>query len=86
MLTLPDCVVRNAPFHVVVGLAPTQYGVALLGRASQKQVVDTGQRGGLFVMVLGRPGEALHRPGSTAPPSALGRAPGAAASRREGSA
>jgi hypothetical protein len=59
----PDGTVRSEPFHVVLGFAPTQYGVALLGRASQKQVVNIAQRGGLFVVFVGRPAGALHGPG-----------------------
>ena len=58
----PDGQVRSEPFHVVMGFAPTQYGVALLGRASQKQVVNIAQRGGLFVVFVGRPTGALHGP------------------------
>ena len=41
--------VRHQPFYVVIGLAPTEDGVAVLGRASQKQVVNIAQRGGLVV-------------------------------------
>ena len=37
------------PFHVVFGLAPTEDGLAVLGRASQKQVVNIAQRGGMVV-------------------------------------
>lgn len=42
--------VEAAPFYVVVGLASTKYGVAILGRASQKQVV----RGGMLAVLVGR--------------------------------
>lgn len=55
--------VRTEPFHTVLGFAPTQYGVALLGRASQKQVVNIAQRGGLFVVLIGRLAATLHGPG-----------------------
>jgi hypothetical protein len=58
----PDGQVRSEPFHVVMGFAPTQYGVALLGRASQKQVVNIAQRGGLFVVLVGRPTGGLQGP------------------------
>jgi hypothetical protein len=58
----PDGQVRSEPFHIVMGFAPTQYGVALLGRASQKQVVNVAQRGGLFVVFVGRPTGGLHGP------------------------
>lgn len=47
--------VRNEAFYTVYGFAPTSYGVAVLGRASQKQVVNVAQRGGLFALLLGHP-------------------------------
>jgi hypothetical protein len=48
--------VAYEPFRVVFGLAPTEDGLAVLGRASQKQVVNIAQRGGLVVcpVVRGR--------------------------------
>ncbi|MBI3536277.1 MAG: hypothetical protein HY070_01745, partial [Chloroflexi bacterium] len=46
--------VQAAPFYVVVGFAPTKYGVAVLGRASQKQVVNVAQRGGMLAILVGR--------------------------------
>ena len=49
-----DGSVQAAPFYVVVGLAPTKYGVAVLGRASQKQVVNVAQRGGMLAVLIGR--------------------------------
>ncbi|MBI5649649.1 MAG: hypothetical protein HZC40_04260 [Chloroflexi bacterium] len=49
-----DGTVQAAPFYVVVGLAPTKYGVAILGRASQKQVVNVAQRGGMLAVLVGR--------------------------------
>lgn len=42
------------PFYTVYGFSPTSHGVAALGRASQKQVVNVAQRGGLFALLLGR--------------------------------
>jgi hypothetical protein len=62
----PGGVVHSEPFHVVMGFAPTQYGVAVLGRASQKQVVNVAQRGGMCVIFVGRPTGRLHGP-STKP-------------------
>ncbi len=47
------------PFYVVVGFAPTKYGTAVLGRASQKQVVNVAQRGGLCAVLVGRHSERL---------------------------
>src|SRR5262249_27512609 len=43
------------PFYTVMGFAATRYGVAVLGRASQKQVVNVAQRGGLCAVMVGRP-------------------------------
>ena len=58
----PDGLVHPEPFHVVMGFAPTQYGVAILGRASQKQVVNVAQRGGMCVVFVGRMNSRLHGP------------------------
>ncbi len=49
-----DGSIQAAPFYVVIGLAPTKYGVAVLGRASQKQVVNVAQRGGMLAILVGR--------------------------------
>jgi hypothetical protein len=43
------------PFYVVFGFAPSAYGIATLGRASQAQVVNVAQRGGMCVLVVGHP-------------------------------
>ncbi len=43
-----------APFYVVIGLSPTKYGLAILGRASQKQVVNVAQRGGILAVLIGQ--------------------------------
>lgn len=43
------------PFYVVMGLAPTENGLSVMGRASQKQVVNVAQRGGLCVVAVGHP-------------------------------
>jgi len=40
------------PFYVVMGFAPSRYGLAILGRASQKQVVNVAQRGGIVPVVV----------------------------------
>ncbi|MDX1944554.1 MAG: hypothetical protein SFU86_04035 [Pirellulaceae bacterium] len=61
----PDGRVHTEPFHVVMGFAPTQYGVAVLGRASQKQVVNVAQRGGMCVVFTGRSPGRLHGPATT---------------------
>jgi hypothetical protein len=59
----PDNSVSTEPFYTVMGFAPTKYGVAILGRASQKQVVNVAQRGGMCAVLVGRYGKTLHGPG-----------------------
>jgi hypothetical protein len=48
------------PFYVVMGFAPSRYGVALVARASQRYVVNVAQRGGLCAVMVGA--SALHGP------------------------
>ena len=55
--------VRIEPFYVVMGFAPTHYGLAIIGRASQKQVVNVAQRGGMCAVLVGRPAGRLVGPG-----------------------
>lgn len=43
------------PFYTVMGFAPTRYGLAILGRASQKHVVNVAQRGGMVTVMIGHP-------------------------------
>lgn len=50
----PDKSVSVQPFYVVFGFAPTKYGTAILGRASQRQVVNVAQKGGMCVVLIGR--------------------------------
>jgi hypothetical protein len=59
----PDGQIHVEPFYTVMGFAPTKYGVAVLGRASQKQVVNVAQRGGMCVVMLGRARARLIGPG-----------------------
>ncbi len=59
-----DGSVRVEPFYTVMGFAPTKYGLAVLGRASQKQVVNVAQRGGMCAVLIGRPFERLIGPGA----------------------
>lgn len=54
--------VATTPFYVVYGFAPTKYGLAVLGRASQKQVVNVAQRGGMLAVLVGQPKHAIHAP------------------------
>jgi hypothetical protein len=60
-----DGSVHIEPFYAVMGFAPTPYGLAVMGRASQKQVVNVAQRGGLCIVLTGRPPSPLHGPSST---------------------
>ena len=56
---------RVEPFYIVMGFAPTKYGLAIIGRASQKQVVNVAQRGGMCTVLIGRPAGRLIGPGGT---------------------
>ena len=59
----PDGAVHVEPFYTVMGFAPSKYGLAILGRASQKQVVNVAQRGGMCAVLVGRPPGRLVGPG-----------------------
>lgn len=54
--------VSVSPFYVVCGFAPTKYGLAVLGRASQKQVVNVAQRGGMLAVLVGQHKHPIHAP------------------------
>jgi hypothetical protein len=41
------------PFYTVMGFAPTHYGVSVLARVSQKQVVNVAQHGGICSLLIG---------------------------------
>jgi uncharacterized circularly permuted ATP-grasp superfamily protein len=58
-----DGTVHFEPFYIVMGFAPTKYGLAIIGRASQKQVVNVAQRGGMCGVLIGRPAGRLIGPG-----------------------
>ena len=58
----PDGQIHSEPFYAVMGFAATKFGVAILGRASQKHVVNVAQRGGMCVVVLGHPPSRLIGP------------------------
>jgi hypothetical protein len=49
----PNGQVHSEPFYTVMGFAPTKNGLAILGRSSQKQVVNVAQRGGICVVMVG---------------------------------
>jgi hypothetical protein len=51
----PDGSVQAESFYTVMGFAPSRYGLASLGRASQRRVVNVAQRGGMFGLVVGQP-------------------------------
>jgi hypothetical protein len=59
----PDGAVGMEPFYTVMGLAPTKYGLSILGRASQKMVVNVAQRGGMCGVLIGKPAGRLAGPG-----------------------
>ena len=40
------------PFYVVMGFAPSRYGVAMMARASQQQVVNVAQHGGMCAVMV----------------------------------
>ncbi|HJW84028.1 MAG TPA: hypothetical protein VJ754_06965, partial [Anaerolineae bacterium] len=61
-----DGSVHIEPFYTVMGFAPTKYGLAVLGRASQKQVVNVAQRGGMCAVLIGKPAGRLLGPGAPA--------------------
>jgi uncharacterized circularly permuted ATP-grasp superfamily protein len=49
-----DGVVHVEPFYTVMGFAAGEDGVAILARASQKQVVNVAQHGGLCGVLVSR--------------------------------
>ena len=51
----PDNTVQAESFYTVMGFAASRYGLASLGRASQRRVVNVAQRGGMVVLVVGQP-------------------------------
>ncbi len=63
-LIAADGRVHSEPFYTVMGFAPSKYGLAILGRASQKQVVNVSQRGGLCSILVGHPPAPLVGPGA----------------------
>ena len=49
-----DGSVTMAPFYMVLGFAGTDRGLSILGRASQRQVVNVAQRGGMCTVLVGQ--------------------------------
>jgi carboxypeptidase Taq len=46
--------VAEEPFYTVMGFAPTDHGLGVLCRVSQKQVVNVAQRGGIAAVLIAR--------------------------------
>jgi hypothetical protein len=62
-----DGTVHIEPFYTVMGFAPTEFGLGILCRASQKQVVNVAQRGGICGVLIARPPGPLVGPHGPAP-------------------
>jgi carboxypeptidase Taq len=60
--------VHYEPFYSVLGFAPTDNGLAMLCRVSQKQVVNVAQHGGLAPVLIGYPPDDLRAPMRAAVP------------------
>jgi hypothetical protein len=43
---------RVEPFYIVMGFAPSRYGVGLVARTSQSAVVSVAQRGGMCAVMV----------------------------------
>jgi carboxypeptidase Taq len=54
--------VFDEPFYVVMGFAPTENGLGILCRVSQKQVVNVAQHGGLAAVLVANPPRELRVP------------------------
>lgn len=50
----PDGRVAIEPFYAVMGFAPTDHGLGVMCRVSQKQVVNVAQNGGMAAVLLAR--------------------------------
>lgn len=60
--------VRLEAFHVVVGMAATEEGLSVTGRASQDQVVNVARGGGIAVVMIAHP-DSLNTCGGQGPDS-----------------
>jgi len=58
----PDTRIFGEPFHAVMGFAPTENGLGVLCRVSQKQVVNVAQHGGLAALLVAHPPSELRMP------------------------
>jgi hypothetical protein len=57
------------PFYIVMGFAPSRYGVAIVARASQQAVVNVAQKGGMCAVMVSA--KALRDPTPASPRSAV---------------
>ena len=64
--------VFSEPFYAVMGFAPTENGLGIMCRVSQKQVVNVAQHGGMAAVLVGHAPEELRMPKRS-----MGRADGA---------
>lgn len=62
--------VFDEPYYAVMGFAPTEHGLGILCRVSQKQVVNVAQHGGLAAVLVGHPPQDLRLPKRAAVPTA----------------
>jgi hypothetical protein len=62
---------RVEPFYIVMGFAPSRYGVAIVTRASQQAVVNVAQKGGMCAVMVSA--KALRDPTPASPRSAVDR-------------
>ena len=60
--------VHNEPFYAVMGFTPTENGLSILCRVSQRQVVNVAQRGGLAPVLVGYKPRELRAPMRAAVP------------------
>lgn len=54
--------VFNEPYYHVMGFAPTENGLGIMCRVSQKQVVNVAQHGGMAAVLIGHPPHELKMP------------------------
>lgn len=66
--------VHYEPYYAVLGFTPTDHGLAMLCRVSQKQVVNVARRGGLAALLIGYQPADLRAPVRQAVPAAQVRA------------
>lgn len=60
--------VSEEPFFTVFGFAATDQGIGILGRVSQRQVINVAQRGGVVTVLIGHPPAELRAPARVTAP------------------